>query len=337
MRRYLLSLIAVGLWPTLTFAQTSTQVVEYYHTDALGSVRAVTKVVNGQTQVVSRHDFKPFGEEVAPQTPPVDKRLFTGKERDAETGQDYFGARYYPADLGRFTTIDPVQTWEENLADPQRWNRYAYVRNNPLRWVDPTGEEIGVSANEQERKRLEQDTRDALGDAGQYVSIQWENEKQRWQYVISGISIDAFKSIKGAEDVACKFADLVTSNQLVWVKVTTERLENNGAGFAFDIGTRGGNQEPVVALNYRRETAMVEGSQHWRFFEKNFDKGTPASAIRPLTMGITLLHELGHAWGNIHGRRTAARSTWKEAIDWENAARRATYPLGPNAMRRWHR
>jgi hypothetical protein len=35
MRRYLLSLIAVGLWPTLTFAQTPTQVVEYYHTDAL--------------------------------------------------------------------------------------------------------------------------------------------------------------------------------------------------------------------------------------------------------------------------------------------------------------
>jgi hypothetical protein len=94
MRRYLLSLIAVGLWPTLTFAQTGTQMVEYYHTDALGSVRAVTKVVNGQVQVVSRHDYKPFGEEVAPQTPPVDKRLFTGKERDAETGWDYFGARY---------------------------------------------------------------------------------------------------------------------------------------------------------------------------------------------------------------------------------------------------
>ena len=139
MRRYLLSLIAVGLWPTLTFAQTGTQVVEYYHTDALGSVRAVTKVVNGQTQVVSRHDFKPFGEEVAPQTPPVDKRLFTGKERDAETGQDYFGARYYRPDLGRFTTVDPLQAFDENMVDPQRWNRYVYVRNSPLTHVDPDG------------------------------------------------------------------------------------------------------------------------------------------------------------------------------------------------------
>jgi RHS repeat-associated protein len=139
MRRYLLSLIAVGLWPTLTFAQTGTQVVEYYHTDALGSVRAVTKVVNGQTQVVSRHDYRPFGEEVAPQNPPVDNRLFTGKERDAETGQDYFGARYLRADLGRFTTVDPLQAFDENMVDPQRWNRYVYVRNSPLTHVDPDG------------------------------------------------------------------------------------------------------------------------------------------------------------------------------------------------------
>jgi RHS repeat-associated protein len=139
MRRYLLSLIAVGLWPTLTFAQTSTQVVEYYHTDALGSVRAVTKVVNGQTQVVSRHDYKPFGEEVAPQTPPVDKRLFTGKERDAETGWDYFGARYLATQHGRFATVDPLMELDKNAIDVQRWNRYAYVLNNPLKYVDPDG------------------------------------------------------------------------------------------------------------------------------------------------------------------------------------------------------
>ena len=53
--------------------------------------------------------------------------------------RSYFGARYYRAEIGRFTTIDPVYTWKENLADPQRWNRYGYVRNNPLRFVDPDG------------------------------------------------------------------------------------------------------------------------------------------------------------------------------------------------------
>jgi RHS repeat-associated protein len=106
---------------------------------ALGSVRAVTKQMNGTWQVVARHDFMPFGEEVSPQNPPQDKRLFTGKERDTETRQDYFGARYYRADVGRFTTVDPEMTLDENLVDPQKWNRYVYARNNPLKHVDPDG------------------------------------------------------------------------------------------------------------------------------------------------------------------------------------------------------
>jgi RHS repeat-associated protein len=54
----------------------------------------------------------------------------------------YFGARYYGSKIGRFTTVDPAYTWQENLVDPQRWNRYAYARNNPLRYVDPDGRAI---------------------------------------------------------------------------------------------------------------------------------------------------------------------------------------------------
>jgi RHS repeat-associated protein len=54
----------------------------------------------------------------------------------------YFGARYYGSKIGRFTSVDPVYSWRENLVDPQRWNRYAYVRNNPLRYTDPDGRVI---------------------------------------------------------------------------------------------------------------------------------------------------------------------------------------------------
>ncbi len=115
------------------------QTVEYYHVDALGSVRAIT---DGNGAVVGpRYDYLPFGEETAAQTS-TNTRRFTGKERDGETGLDYFGARYYRSDIGRFTTIDPVYTWSENLEDPQRWNRYAYARNNPLKYVDPDGRAI---------------------------------------------------------------------------------------------------------------------------------------------------------------------------------------------------
>ena len=74
------------LWPSASFGQSSQswQVVEYVDTDAIGLVRAVT---NSSGQVIARHDFLPFGEELTPQNEPPDKRLYTGQERDFETGR----------------------------------------------------------------------------------------------------------------------------------------------------------------------------------------------------------------------------------------------------------
>jgi RHS repeat-associated protein len=61
---------------------------------------------------------------------------FTGKELDDATGLYYYGARYYSASLGRFVSVDP---WFGNLNDPQSLNKFTYVRNNPLKYTDPTG------------------------------------------------------------------------------------------------------------------------------------------------------------------------------------------------------
>ncbi len=109
--------------------------VEYYHLDALGSVRAVTDELG---QVIARHDFLPFGEEYSPQSPPKDRKLFTGQERDVETGLDYFNARQLRPDLGRFLTPDPLSALPR-LTSAQGFDAYGYVLNNPLRFVDPTG------------------------------------------------------------------------------------------------------------------------------------------------------------------------------------------------------
>jgi RHS repeat-associated protein len=69
--------------------------------------------------------------------------LFTGKERDTESGNDYFGARYYSSAMGRFMSPDwsggPVPIPYVNLGDPQTLNLYEYVRNNPLGIDDADG------------------------------------------------------------------------------------------------------------------------------------------------------------------------------------------------------
>jgi RHS repeat-associated protein len=95
------------------------------------------------------------GKQQEPLLVPVGTQL-TGKERDAETGLDYFGARYYSGAQGRFTSpdeftggiVDPFTGRQvgqpgplpyADITDPQTLNKYAYVRNNPLRYVDPDG------------------------------------------------------------------------------------------------------------------------------------------------------------------------------------------------------
>jgi RHS repeat-associated protein len=99
--------------------------------------------------VKARYDFLPFGEQVeytlgrrslipAYNTTDTTRQKFTGQEHDEESGLDYFRARYYSSALGRFTSPD-APFIDQNRSNPQSWNLYTYVRNNPLRFTDPTG------------------------------------------------------------------------------------------------------------------------------------------------------------------------------------------------------
>jgi len=65
---------------------------------------------------------------------------YTGKERDTESGNDYFGARYYASTMGRFLSPDP-ENFGANIMNPQSWNMYSYAMNNPLINIDPDGRE----------------------------------------------------------------------------------------------------------------------------------------------------------------------------------------------------
>jgi RHS repeat-associated protein len=67
------------------------------------------------------------------------RQKFTQKERDNETGLDYFLARYYSSTQGRFTGVDPIGATKYHLANPQLWNAYSYGLNNPLTIIDIDG------------------------------------------------------------------------------------------------------------------------------------------------------------------------------------------------------
>ena len=78
----------------------------------------------------------PFGNIIQSKTKEKNNYLFTGKERDIETGLDYFGARYYNSELGRFITKEPIPGL---MGDTQGFNPYIYCANNPINKSDPLG------------------------------------------------------------------------------------------------------------------------------------------------------------------------------------------------------
>jgi RHS repeat-associated protein len=95
---------------------------------------------------------------------------FTGKERDSESGLDDFGARHYASSMGRFMQPDPMFFQASMVTDPQRFNLYAYVRNSPLNLVDPTGEAIELSGDEEQRRKQLEAAKAAVGkQAGSYL------------------------------------------------------------------------------------------------------------------------------------------------------------------------
>jgi RHS repeat-associated protein len=126
--------------------------LHYHLNDWLGTVRVQTTAVGAMEQTWFS---LPFGDGLTPSTLGSTEQHYTGKERDAESGLDYFGARYYASTMGRFMSPDWAAKAEpvpySKLDDPQTLNLYSYVRNNPLGGVDPDGHYFVVSAAMQQQ------------------------------------------------------------------------------------------------------------------------------------------------------------------------------------------
>jgi RHS repeat-associated protein len=156
---------------TISASNSSAAQLNWLVADQLGTPRMIFDKT-GTLDTTKRHDYLPFGEELTNQglrsTSPGYgvsdgvRQKFTSKERDNETGLDYFGARYYGSTQGRFTSPDPFSVillrqsspndktaaaFMQFIGDPRRWNRYAYAVNSPLVFTDTTGLDIMIIEN----------------------------------------------------------------------------------------------------------------------------------------------------------------------------------------------
>jgi RHS repeat-associated protein len=115
----------------------SSAVGYYYHEDSLNTSSALSSSTSPASQV-EVNVYYPFGsvQTDSKQASFQVSRRFTGQVYDAESGLYYYNARYYDPELGRFTQPD---TEIPDISNPQSYNRYSYVLNDPLRYTDPDG------------------------------------------------------------------------------------------------------------------------------------------------------------------------------------------------------
>ena len=127
----------------MTQPDTTAELTYFFHPDHLGSASWITDLSG---QPVQHLQYKPFGgdyiDQQDPNTEYSERFHFTGKERDAETGFDYFGARYYSSSLGIWLSVDPMSDKYPSLSP------YVYCADNPMRLVDVEGSHIEVVEND---------------------------------------------------------------------------------------------------------------------------------------------------------------------------------------------
>jgi RHS repeat-associated protein len=150
-------------------------------------------ITDSNGAVVSRRDFKPFGEELVDN---IGNRLgdsaasnsnftygandgirqkFTGYQKDTETGLDFAEARMYENRHARFTAVDPLLASGKS-ANPQTFNRYVYVMNSPMALTDPDGLQSG-------KWHYPVDSTGAVIDGGKY------------RYILNGQSTDGYREV----------------------------------------------------------------------------------------------------------------------------------------------
>ena len=197
--------------------------VHYYLSDHLGSS---TKIISSAGVVEEESDFTAFGSELSA-TSGANHYKFTSKERDSETGLDYFGARYFSNLTGRFMTPDwaakATAVPYAEFADPQSLNLYTYVRNIPTSKVDADGHCQGEGC----KNVTVESVKDQDPSAKKNVSIQ-TNDGAKNVTGVSGQLVDTVK-VDGKAAAGVKVTEQNTQTVVVNGKQQPDPQKAQGA------------------------------------------------------------------------------------------------------------
>ena len=257
---------------------------------------------------------------------------FTGKERDAETGLDYFGARYFSGAQGRFTSPDsPAYS---KLSNPQSWNLYAYTLNNPLAFTDPTGHEIVCANNAAQCQKDAQSSVEGGADRvsttttttqHSFLGVHWSTSK-----TVISISGD-LGSFRALGQNASRLADLVATDQTVTVS-----YDRNAKASVWAQGStlRGGSTSFVPSQGYDTQAFIDPG----RYAGAVYDQDATGQGIPQANTAEEFGHEvLGHIWGELFGGHPAGtRANMRDSITGENAVRKLDPARGQKGLETHH-
>jgi RHS repeat-associated protein len=275
----------------------------------LGSPRVTT---DSSGNVLSRRDFRPYGEEIYRPNQGTDKvrQKFTSYERDDETELDYAKARMFASGLGRFTSPDPMLT-SGFVESPQTWNRYSYVSNNPLKYVDPLG--LFKWSNSLGGNRSDDDIGNELNDLENEQEKQGVDNSQRIGELVNILSgRQTFRS--ALADLRSAYTDVsLTQNQRDEILRSLNSYGTEGDNNGVSVG-RGGLREGIGAQ------AQLTGYQYG-------ENGQVTGARIEVTLGSQirgqeLVMAIGHEGSHVADNQ-AAVAIWATTGDYARARERS--------------
>ena len=318
----------VEVWGTQ--GQTATAPVSWVVNDHLGTPRMMIDQTGGLGGV-RRRDYLPFGEEIqagvggrtqAQGYSGTDnvRQKFTGYERDNETGLDYAQARYYSSTMGRYTSVDPIVVTPERFLDPQQFNLYSYTRNNPLRFIDPTGERLIIAGNLDEIKKQ---LAEILGTDDAVRRITFDEK--------TGIITVDLKGIDLAKNEGASLLNDVIGSEKVYGLTVGSSVESLGGQLSL-IPTKDNAYSTMANLDNNPDNRYSKGKTDKDKPPKGFDdqiginydfrnKNSKSTTKLPQAPNFTVtFHELAEAYAKVeHGKQYA--QAHQEAIDRETRLR----------------